>query len=147
MIRRLRPALLALALVLLAAPAAGASTFGEPVLLPIENGNLWKSGTLYQGTMQAQAGGATMAQLSPVTLTTGSVQLGQAQIATYACQAEDKKVAPATRAVAKPFKPATCTLVDMAVGFEPISVQVAGLKGFRSARVAGETFLSSAWQA
>jgi hypothetical protein len=81
------------------------------VLLPVRNGILWKSGTLYQGTMQAQAGGATLVQLSPVTLTAGSVQLGQAQIATYACQAEDTKVSPATPALENPFKPATCTLI------------------------------------
>lgn len=125
MTRRLRPALLALALALVAVPAAGASTFAAPVLLPVENGNLWKSGTLYQGTMQAQAGGATMVQLSPVTLTTGSVQLGQAQIATYACQAEDTKVAPATRAIEKPFKPATCTLIGAKATAMSTKVQVA----------------------
>lgn len=125
MTRRLRPALLALVLALLAAPAAGASTFGAPVLLPVTNGNLWKSGTLYQGTMQAQAGGATMVQLSPVTLTAGSVQLGRAQIATYACQAEDKKVPPATRAVVKPFKPATCTLIGSKPTAMSTKVQVA----------------------
>lgn len=123
--RRLRFTLLALAAALVVAPAAGASTFGAPVLLPVENGNLWKSGTLYQGTMQAQSGGATMVQLSPVTLTTGSVQLGQAQIATYACQAEDKKVSPATRALVKPFKPATCTLIGSKATAMSTKVQVA----------------------
>jgi len=123
--RRLRFTLLALAAALVVAPAAGASSFVAPVLLPVENGNLWKSGTLYQGTMQAQSGGATMVQLSPVTLTTGSVQLGQAQIATYACQAEDKKVSPATRALVKPFKPATCTLIGSKPTAMSTKVQVA----------------------
>jgi hypothetical protein len=123
--RRLRSALLALAAALIVTPAAGASSFVAPVLLPVTNGNLWKSGTLYQGTMQAQSGGATMVQLSPVTLTTGSVQLGQARIATYACQAEDRKVSPATRALVKPFKPATCTLIGSKATAMSTKVQVA----------------------
>lgn len=125
MTSRLRIALIALAAALLAAPAAGASTFGAPLLLPVLNGNLWKSGTLYQGTMQAQAGGATMVQLSPITLSSGSVQLGQAQIATYACQAEDRKVSPATRALVKPFKPATCELIGAKPTAMSTKVQVA----------------------
>lgn len=93
------------------APAAGASSFVAPQLKPVPNGNLWKTGTLYTGTMYAQAGGTSMAQLSPITLTHGSVQLGLPTLSTYQCDGINKKKSPAARAIAKPFKPATCTLI------------------------------------
>lgn len=127
MTRRFRLLAAALLAALAAAPAAGAATnsFVAPELLPVANGGLWKAGTLYQGTMQAQAGGATMAYLSPITLASGSVQLGKARIATYVCEAEDKKVAPATRALVKPFKPATCTLVGTKPTAVSTKVQIA----------------------
>lgn len=104
----LAAALLALAAL---APAAGASSFAPPELLPMTNGNLWKAGTLYGGTMYAQAGVASMAKLSPVTLSVGSVQRGLATVSTYVCDAPNKQQAPAVRAVATAFKPATCTLI------------------------------------
>lgn len=127
MSRRLLLLATALLAALAAAPVAGAVTnsFVAPELLPVQNGGLWKSGTLYQATMQAQAGGATMAYLSPITLASGSVQLGKARIATYVCEAEDKKVAPATRALVKPFKPATCTLIGSKPTAVSTKVQIA----------------------
>lgn len=93
------------------APAAGANSFSPPELQPMPNGNLWKTGTLYQGTMYAQAGGTSMAKLSPITLTHGSVQLGLPTVSTYRCDGLSKKASPARRAIVKPFKPATCTLI------------------------------------
>lgn len=110
--KKIRSVLVASVLGLAAlAPAAGASTFAPPALQPMPNGNLWKTGTLYQGTMYAQAGTASMAQLAPVQLTHGSVQLGLATLSTYQCDALNAKVSPAVRAKATPFKPATCTLI------------------------------------
>lgn len=110
--KKIRTALVASALGLAAlAPVAGASSFAPPALQPMPNGNLWKSGTLYQDTMYAQAGSASMAQLAPVQLTHGSVQLGLATLSTYQCDALNAKVSPAVRAKATPFKPATCTLI------------------------------------
>ena len=105
-------AAVALAVIVLVAPTAGANSFKPPELQPLTPGGLWRGGVLYQNTMYAQAGATTFAKLSAVTLSQGSVILGRSMISTYACETLNKKVSPARRAIERPFKPATCALID-----------------------------------
>jgi len=99
--RRLPIILTALAFLAVLAPLAGAQQSskltGGITLKPLTNGNLWKTGVLYNATMYAQGGKATTVKVEDIHVP-GQQVLGEPTLTTYACELTSKTLSPAVRA-------------------------------------------------
>ena len=120
----MRRVALALALLALLAPAAGAKTLrGGVQLQPLAAGSLWKTGVLYGATMYAQVGATTTAKVLDIQVP-GQTVTGQPTLDIYGCQTTSKTVAPAVRADNQ-LGTATCTLIDSRTVSEGQRVKIA----------------------